>query len=92
MEKPSASTINKLREQAEQGNPQAQYALGGAYYNGTGVARNPTEGAKWLLKSAEQGYAPAQCDLGAMYEKGIGVEQSYQNALTQLYQFAAKSE
>jgi TPR repeat protein len=81
MEKPNASLFDQLRKEAEQGNAQAQYALGGAYYNGKGVARDPVEGAKWLLKAAEQGYAPAQCDLGAMYEKGVGVEQSYQDTL-----------
>jgi len=82
MEKPKASTFNELRREAEQGDAQAQYTLGGAYYNGNGVARNLVEGTKWLLKAAEQGYAPAQCDFGAMYEKGVpGVEQSYQDAL-----------
>ena len=60
---------------------QAQYALGGAYYNGKGVARNQEEGAKWLQKAAEQGHIAAQCDLGVMYQKGIGVEQDYRATL-----------
>ncbi len=81
MERLNASTFNQLQKEAEQGNPQAQYALGGAYYNGNGTARNPVEGARWLLKAAENGYAPAQCDLGVMYEKGAGVEQSYKDTL-----------
>src|SRR6266852_1564275 len=81
MERLNASTFNQLQKEAEQGNPQAQYALGGAYYNGNGTARNPVEGARWLLKAAENGYAPAQCDLGVMYEKGARVEQSYKDTL-----------
>ena len=60
---------------------QAQYALGEAYYNGNGVARNPEQGAKWLQKAAEQGHIAAQCDLGVMYQKGIGVEQDYRATL-----------
>jgi hypothetical protein len=60
---------------------QAQYALGGAYYNGKGVARNPEQGAKRLQKATEQGHIAAQCDLGVMYQKGIGVEQDYKATL-----------
>ena len=81
MEKLTPSTFGHLRAEAERGNPQAQYTLGGAYYNGNGVARNAAQGAQWLLKAAEGGYAPAQCDLGVMYQKGVGVDQSYSDAL-----------
>ena len=58
------STLQQLQAEAQRGNAQAQYALGGAYYNGNGVTRNPAQGAQWLLRAAEGGYAPAQCDLG----------------------------
>jgi hypothetical protein len=74
-------TFRQLQDEAERGSMQAQYALGGAYYNGNGVARNPEQGAKWLQKAAEQGHIAAQCDLGVMYQKGIGVEQDYQATL-----------
>ena len=60
---------------------QAQYTLGGAYYNGNGVERNREEGARWLQKAAGQGHIAAQCDLGVMYQKGMGVEQDYQTTL-----------
>jgi TPR repeat protein len=76
-----ASTLQQLQAEAERGNTQAQYVLGGAYYNGNGVARNLAQGARWLLKAAEGGYAPAQCDLGVMYQKGVGVEQSFGDAV-----------
>jgi len=81
--------FNQLQKEAEQGNAQAQYNLGGAYYNGNGVAKNPAEGAKWLLKAAEQGHIQAQCDLGVMYQKGFGVEQSYRDTL-KWYRMAAE--
>jgi TPR repeat protein len=61
---PMESTLQQLQAEAQRGNAQAQYALGGAYYNGNGVTRNPAQGAQWLLRAAEGGYAPAQCDLG----------------------------
>lgn len=60
---------------------QAQYTLGGAYYNGNGTKRNPVEGARWLKRAAEQGHIAAQCDLGVMFQKGEGVEQDYQQTL-----------
>lgn len=81
--------FNRLREEAEQGNAQAQYHLANAYYNGIGVARNPVEGANWLLKAATQGYVHAQCDLGVMYHKGNGVTQSYPDTL-KWYRLAAE--
>jgi TPR repeat protein len=81
--------LNQLLKEAEQGNAQAQYKLGGAYYNGDDVTKNPVEGAKWLLKVAEQGHVQAQCDLGVMYQKGIGVEQSYRDT-SKWYRMAAE--
>jgi len=81
MQKLSASTFEQLRDEAEGGSMQAQYTLGGAYYNGNGVERNREEGARWLQKAAGQGHIAAQCDLGVMYQKGMGVEQDYQTTL-----------
>jgi TPR repeat protein len=83
------SRLQQLQAEAERGNAQAQYVLGGVYYNGNGVARNPARGAQWLLKAAEGGYAPAQCDLGVMYQKGVGVDQSFDDAV-KWYQKAAE--
>ena len=87
-----APTFRQLLDEAKGGSMQAQYALGGAYYNGNSVARNPEEGAKWLQKAAEQGHIAAQCDLGVMYQKGIGVEQSYRDALKWLRKAAEQGD
>jgi TPR repeat protein len=91
--KPEASNsftpVQQLQAEAERGNTKAQYVLGGAYYNGKGVARNLAQGAQWLLKAAEGGYAPAQCDLGVMYQNGVGVDQSFDDAM-KWYQKAAE--
>jgi len=83
------STLKRLQAEAERGNAQAQYVLGGAYYNGKGVARNPAQGAQWLLNAAEGGHAPAQRDLGVVYQKGVGVDQSFEDAV-KWYQKAAQ--
>ena len=48
------STLQQLQAEAQRGNAQAQYALGGAYYNGNGVIRNPAQGAQWLLRAADR--------------------------------------
>jgi len=80
-EKLDPSTLQQLQAEAERGNAQAQFVLGGAYYNGNGVARNLAQGAQWVLKAAEGGYAPAQCDLGVMYQEGVGVDQSFDDAV-----------
>jgi Sel1 repeat len=87
-----SSTLQQLRTEAERGNAQAQYALGGAYYNGNGVARNAAQGAQWLLKAAEGGYAPAQCDLGVMYQNGVGVNQSLKDALKWYHRAAEQGD
>ena len=66
--------IEKLRRQAEAGDPKAQVQLGNAYYVGTFVLKDYAEAARWFKKAAEQGYAGAQTRLGGMYENGLGVE------------------
>jgi uncharacterized protein len=92
MEKFTAVTLKQLQDEAASGSMHAQYTLGGAYYNGHGVERNPKEGAKWLQKAAEQGHIAAQCDLGAMYHKGYGVEQDYQQTLKWLRMAAQQGD
>ena len=92
MEQFTAVTLKQLQDEAASGSMHAQYALGGAYYNGNGVERNPKEGAKWLQKAAEQGLIAAQCDLGAMYHKGYGVEQDYQQTLKWLRMAAEQGD
>jgi TPR repeat protein len=47
--------------------------LGVRYLLGEGVAKDATEGVKWMSKAAEQGNAEAQYNLGVCYAKGDGV-------------------
>ena len=58
----------ELHKAAEQGNVDAQLALGDMYHNGEGgVLQDYKEAEKWYRKAAEQGYAEAQLTLGAMH-------------------------
>jgi Sel1 repeat/WD40-like Beta Propeller Repeat len=69
------------KEEAEHGNVAAQLNLASMYYDGTGVAKDYKEVAKWYGKAAELGVAMAQNNLGAMYGKGQGVAQDYEQAV-----------
>ena len=64
------------RQEAEQGDADAQCYLGFKYYFGQGVEQNYPEAVKWFRKAAEQGDAEAQNGLGVCYANGHGVEQS----------------
>src|ERR1035441_9834041 len=73
--------LSGLRRDAEQGDPKAQYLLGGMYSYGRGVPQDYTEAARWYRSAAEQGEASAQYSLGRAHYKGQGVPQDYAEAL-----------
>ena len=47
--------IAKIRKEAENGNPIAQFNLAEQYYNGGKLKQDQNEGIKWYEKSAKQG-------------------------------------
>ena len=59
---------------AKQGDPAAQFILGGKHDIGDGFPRDPAKAAEWWHKAAEQNDANAQFALGAAYGAGQGVE------------------
>jgi len=65
----------QIKQDAEQGNATAQYALAKRYATGNGFHQDQTEAAKWYRKAAEQGDAEAQYDLARCYALGEGVRQ-----------------
>ena len=75
-QKANAPTTS-VREAAEQGDADAQFKLGVAYYKGQGVTQDYAEAARWYRKAADQGNANAQCYLGSLYAVGRGVSQDY---------------
>jgi TPR repeat protein len=62
-----------LRKAAEEGDAEAQKALGSCYCFGRGVGQNQRKAAQWFRKAAEQGDPDAQYSLGVSYYKGQGV-------------------
>jgi hypothetical protein len=78
------SIAKAIRQLAENGDADAQNALGGAYYIGDvspfRVGQDDKKAVKWWTKAAEQGNDFAQCGLGHMYSKGRGVVQDYNEA------------
>jgi TPR repeat protein len=67
-----ASALREWRISADQGDPQAQNAVGFLYEHGFGVPANPAEALNWYRKAAEHGYGPAEYNLGLLYRKGSG--------------------
>jgi class 3 adenylate cyclase len=65
--------FSELRQAAEQGFANAQYALGKAYRDGHHTPRDAKAAAAWFERAAEQGYAPAQRNAGLQYAEGRGV-------------------
>ena len=88
----TAEDFARLLQEAEAGDEDAQYAVGGAYLNGNGVKRDLLLGERWLLEAARQSHAHAQCDLGAMYADGGVLKQSYPDALKWLRKAADQGD
>ena len=76
-----AVEINELKQQAEAGNINAQYALAVHYATGDTVVEDVEEAAKWFLLAANQGHSDAQVNLAVWYAMGLGIEQNQQEAL-----------
>ncbi len=70
----------RLEARATKGQPEAEYRLGKAYFDGYVLSKDHKLAATWLAKAAAQGHARAQTDLALMYAKGLGVGQSYTEA------------
>ena len=66
--KEDLDALQKLKSDAERGDPDAQSVLGEAYYR----AQDYQNALAWFRKSADQGYAPGQYNLGVMYMEGSG--------------------
>jgi len=77
----SATALKECRPLAEQGNVDAQFALGDMYFRGQGVPQDDAQARDWYLKAAEQGDFAAQYSVGVMYAQGHGVPQDYGEAV-----------
>ncbi|MGA3213586.1 MAG: tetratricopeptide repeat protein, partial [Terriglobales bacterium] len=67
--------LSETRRLAEQGDADAQFDLGEAYYHGQVEPQDHSEAVRWYRKAAAQYHTYAQFKLGCMYEGGEGVPQ-----------------
>jgi len=86
--------LHWFRKAAEQGNSDAQRALGFIYSGNfiEGLSIDLAEGAKWHRKAAEHGDPGAQNCLGICYAKGQGVPQDYSEAVKWFSKAAEQGE
>ena len=82
-------TRMQLINEAEQGNPKAQFALGVMYRTGSGSDLNLGESVKWFVKAAEQGDEIAKLCIGLTYSQGQGIEKDPTEVIKK-YRNAAK--
>jgi len=103
VEKDEAEAVQLFRKAAEQGNADAQVALGRRYLDGVGVGRDEAEAIRWFhkaakqddgfatqyLKAIEDGDPEAQIDLARDYSFGVGFVENETEA-SKWYRKAAK--
>ena len=74
------STLSRLKSAGENGDVEAQYALGLMYLYGEILDVDYQQAKIWYEKAATQNDPRAQVKLGLMYANGLGVNQDYQQA------------
>jgi len=63
--------VTAMRNQAENGNPQAQYFMGEAYLDGAyGLPKDANIAIMWFKKAQAQHFAPAGCELSLLHLDG----------------------
>jgi len=77
------ATPEVLRQMAENGNADAENALGRRYFQGderNGIRRDEKEGFRWFSRAAEDGSLAAQAKLAFLYWNGRGVPKDVNKA------------
>jgi hypothetical protein len=73
---PALSALaQSTREEADQGDQDAQHKLARMYHCGKGVDQDYKKAVLWAQKAADQGHAEAQLQLAGYYLQGKGVAQ-----------------
>lgn len=85
-----APAVTQYRIAAEQGNANAQFKLGEAYYDGQVVAQDRQQAVRWFNAAAEQGHVEAQYTLGFIYQMGRGVSSDPSQAIAWYEKAAAQ--
>lgn len=75
-------TMAQARRAAEEGDAEAQFAMGDWFARGmSDLPKSDVEAVNWYRRAAEQGYADAQFGLGMAYDYGLGVGKSESTAV-----------
>lgn len=82
------SGFDRVTALANRGDIDAELTLGLDYVNGTGVAKDATQAARWLQLAAEHGDPVGQYWYGTLFERGLGVKMDPAQAF-RWYQAAA---
>ena len=69
--------IEIWNEPGRKGDVQSQFALGFAYFHGTGTRVHSAKTFHWFKQAGEQGHASAQYYVGLMLERGQGTAQNF---------------
>lgn len=84
--------IEKLINEAENGNTVAQTLLGMCYLDGVNVEENYPEAFRWLTLAAAKGSPRAKANLGVLYLEGWGTERNQPRAIELFLDAAKKGE
>ena len=77
---------------AEEGNGDAQYAVGVIHYKGQGVRKDLESALEWFQKAADHGHRDAMFNLGVAAWEGKGLPKSYATAVKWWKEAAAKGD
>ncbi|EPG8599248.1 tetratricopeptide repeat protein [Klebsiella pneumoniae] len=86
------STLSRLKSAGENGDVEAQYALGLMYLYGEILDVDYQQAKIWYEKAAAQNDPRAQAKLGVMYANGLGVKQDYQQSKSWYQKAAVQNE
>jgi TPR repeat protein len=70
-----------IEAQAADGDAEAQFQLGRAYFRGEGMPKDEKKAFEWIEKAAAQGNTDAITSMGFFHAQGIGVEMSEAKAV-----------
>jgi hypothetical protein len=66
---PRAGQLDEIKAKADQGDAQAQFALGAIYKSGSGVGCDLNEALRWFQAAAKQGHIGAKHQIGLIYAR-----------------------
>lgn len=78
--KDESKDYQQLQNKADEGDIEAQFAIGSCFQNGEWVPQSYKKAFQYYKLAADQGHSQAQVSLAILYESGLGVEKDYHQA------------